>query len=200
MKRLPSDFYIQEDVVSLAKQLLGKKIFTNFNNTLTGGIIVETESYKGKEDRASHAYNNRYTKRTEVMYEEGGIAYVYLCYGIHHLFNVVTYKKGEPHAILIRAIEPTVGIETMLKRRNKKNLTFSLTAGPGALTQALGITKEHNGLSLQSDLLWIEDNPTTILPKNILASSRVGVSYAKEDALFPWRFRIFKNPWTSLSK
>ena len=141
---LPSSFYQKTDVIYLAKKLLGKAIYTNINNELTAGIIVETESYRGVNDKASHAYNNKRTKKNEAMYLEGGNIYVYICYGIHHLLNVVTNKKDIPHAILIRAIEPTIGIDIMLKRRNKKKENYSLTAGPGSLTQALGISILNN--------------------------------------------------------
>jgi DNA-3-methyladenine glycosylase len=194
---LPSSFYQKTDVIYLAKKLLGKAIYTNINNELTAGIIVETESYRGVNDKASHAYNNKRTKKNEAMYLEGGNIYVYICYGIHHLLNVVTNKKDIPHAILIRAIEPTIGIDVMLKRRNKKKENYSLTAGPGSLTQALGISILHNMKSLNDKEIWIEDVNNEIEEYNIIKSPRVGVSYAKEDALLPWRFRIKDNPWTS---
>ena len=194
---LPSSFYQKTDVIYLAKKLLGKAIYTNINNELTAGIIVETESYRGVNDKASHAYNNKRTKKNEAMYLEGGNIYVYICYGIHHLLNVVTNKKDIPHAILIRAIEPTIGIDIMLKRRNKKKENYSLTAGPGSLTQALGISILHNMKSLNDKEIWIEDVNNEIEEYNIIKSPRVGVSYAKEDALLPWRFRIKDNPWTS---
>lgn len=197
MQYLPSSFYQKTDVIYLAKKLLGKAIYTNINNELTAGIIVETESYRGVNDKASHAYNNKRTKKNEAMYLEGGNIYVYICYGIHHLLNVVTNKKDIPHAILIRAIEPTIGIDVMLKRRNKKKENYSLTAGPGSLTQALGISILHNMKSLNDKEIWIEDVNNEIEEYNIIKSPRVGVSYAKEDALLPWRFRIKDNPWTS---
>lgn len=172
---------------------------TSLNGKVTGGMIVETESYAGATDRASHAYGNRLTPRTKPLFEKGGISYVYLCYGMHNLFNVVTNQTGIPHAILIRAIEPVEGVNEMITRR-KKALSPLLTAGPGALCQALGIDRSHNALSLQGPSIWIEDRNIKIPSKNILASSRVGVSYAKEDALLPWRFRIRNNPWTSPAK
>ena len=118
--KLERDFYIRENVVLVAKELLGKVLFTKINGKITAGIISETEAYAGITDRASHAYNNRRTARTEIMFAEGGTAYVYLCYGMHHLFNVVTNKKDIPHAVLIRAIKPIDGIPTILKRRNRK--------------------------------------------------------------------------------
>ncbi len=195
----PLTFYQDEDTVKIAKQLLGNYLFTNIDGNKTGGIIVETECYLGINDKASHAYNNRKTDRTKMMYEIGGTAYVYLCYGMHSLLNVVTNKKDIPHAVLIRAIEPTHGIETMVKRRNKPKLERSLTAGPGALTKALKIGQEHNGLLFNSPLLWIEESSNKILEKDILKSPRVGVEYAKEDAKLPYRFRIRNNNWTSIA-
>lgn len=197
---IPLSFYQKEDVIQIGKELLGKKLVTvDSKNQLTSGIIVETESYKGAEDRACHAYQNRRTPRTEPMFHNGGISYVYLCYGIHYLFNVVTHKIDTPHAVLIRAIEPVDGIDWMLQRRNKKRVDRSLTAGPGALTQALGIDLSFNKKSLLSSEIWIEEG-TFIREENIIATPRVGVSYAKEDALLPYRFRILKNSWTSLAK
>lgn len=200
MSKLPLEFYQEEDVVLLSQHLLGKYLFTCIDNQLTGGIIVETEAYKGPEDEASHAYGMRRTKRTEIMYWDGGHAYVYLCYGIYPLLNVITNKEGIPHAILVRAIEPVEGIETMLIRRKKTKLDYQLTAGPGLLSQALGITLQDNGVLLNGSRIWIEDRGVKIKAKEILATPRVGVSYAREDALLPWRFRIKNNRWTSRAK
>jgi DNA-3-methyladenine glycosylase len=185
--KLTNSFYQQEDVIFLARSLLGKVLCSNIGSKLTSGRIVETEAYAGITDRASHAYGGRNTKRTQTLYEAGGIAYVYLCYGMHALFNVVTHKKGTPHAVLIRAIEPLQGAEIMLQRRGKKNIDPSLCSGPGTLTKALGISTKLNGTSLLGNTLWIEEceMPTTA---EITASPRIGVDYAKEDALLPWRF------------
>lgn len=206
--RLTRAFFEGTDVVNTAKLLLGSVLCTNFSGNLTTGIIVETEAYKAPEDKASHAYNNRRTARTEVMFGEPGIAYVYLCYGIHHLFNVVTGPVGTAHAILIRAIEPLVGIEHMLVRRNMAEKRKRLTAGPGSLSSALGLDKKHSGLSL-TDLdspMWIEHLPKLptedkhLSDNDIIASPRVGVDYSGECASWPWRFRIEGNPWTSPAK
>ncbi len=184
---LPLDFYLHDGVVSLAKDLLGKWLVTNIDGELTGGKIIETEAYRGAEDRASHAFNNRPTKRTEVIFQAGGIAYVYLCYGIHNLFNVVTNIAGIPHAILIRAIDPTIGLETMKKRRQTDK---NLTGGPGTVCQALGIDRSHNGVDLTQSLIWIEDRGTLVLEEKIVTTARIGVDYAKEDATLPWRFLL----------
>ena len=163
-------------------------------------MIVETEAYRGPEDRASHAYGHRRTKRNEVMYLDGGISYAYQCYGIHALFNIVTHKADSPHAVLVRAIEPIYGIDIMLRRRSKEVLDRTVAGGPGALTEALGINLSHNGLPLISSSIWIEDRGIEILPENIVASPRVGVDYAGEDAKLPWRFRIRDSKWTSKAK
>jgi DNA-3-methyladenine glycosylase len=199
MDCLPLSFYQQPDVLAISQQLLGKKLLTCLENELTGGIIVETEAYRAPEDRASHAFGLRRTKRNEAMYQNGGCCYVYLCYGIHILLNIVTNQAEIPHAILIRAIEPTVGIETMLRRRRKHKLDYRLTSGPGAVSQALGITLAHNREPLTGPIIWIEPG-IEIQQDQIIASPRVGVNYAGEDAQLPWRFRVRNNSWTSLPK
>lgn len=198
--KLTQDFFVQEDVVKIGRQLIGKFLFTKIDGMLTGGMIVETESYKGAEDRACHAFGNRRTKRTEVMYQRGGVAYIYLCYGIHSLLNIVTAKENVPHAILIRAIEPFYGIETMLRRRGFSSLKTTLTSGPGSLTVALGIHLGHNGESLLGNRIWIEDQGTIIEDNQIIASPRVGIAYAGKDAKLPWRFRRKNSKWTSPAK
>ena len=190
MSKLPADFYQREDILVISRELLGKVLCTNFHGKLTSGIIIETEAYAGVSDKASHAYGGRRTKRTETMYAKGGSAYVYLCYGIHHLFNIVTNKENIPHAVLIRAIQPRDGIEIMLQRRNKKKIDQSLTAGPGSLTRALGITVKDSGIFLMDNLIWLEDQNINYTNQDILATPRVGVHYAGEDALNPWRFQI----------
>jgi len=202
VERLSAPFYQREDVVQISKDLLGKVLVTQFENIKTAGIIVETEAYRAPDDKASHAYNNRYTDRTKVMYENGGLAYVYLCYGIHHLFNVVTAKKGMAHAVLIRAIEPLEGVETMLKRRNFDQLKPQLTAGPGVMSKALGITTANTAIDLThpSSKIRIEDHEININQKNIIESPRIGVNYAEECSGWNWRFRIQGNKWTSMSK
>ncbi|KAF3361449.1 putative 3-methyladenine DNA glycosylase [Chlamydiales bacterium STE3] len=188
--KIASDYYLNEDTLFMGQDLLGKYLMTSFNNELTGGIIIETESYLGVEDRASHAFNNRRTKRNEVMYAEGGHAYVFRCYGIHALFNVVTSRREIPHAILIRAIKPVIGIETMLKRRKKSKVDSTLSGGPGTLTQALGIDLIHNGLSLSGCDIWLENREIAIEDGAIKSSPRIGIDYAGEDALKPWRFNL----------
>ena len=190
MAKLPADFYQREDVLLISRELLGKVLCTNFHGKLTSGIIVETEAYAGVTDKASHAYGGRRTKRTETMYAKGGSAYVYLCYGIHHLFNIVTNKENIPNAVLIRAIQPQDGIEIMLQRRNKKKVDQSFTAGPGSLTRALGITVKDSGTLLMDNLIWLEDQNINYTNQDILSSPRIGVQYAGKDAQKPWRFQI----------
>ncbi|MFH1005664.1 MAG: DNA-3-methyladenine glycosylase [Bacteroidota bacterium] len=188
--KLEKDFYTREDVVLIAKELLGKYIFTKINEKLTAGIITETEAYAGVKDRACHAYNNLRTKRTEVMYAEGGVAYVYFCYGMHHLFNIVTNKKNIPEAILIRAVKPIEGIKIILRRRKRKFLTDNICSGPGTVTQALGIKTMHTGITLTGNIIWIEDRGIKYNESEIKKNPRIGVNYAGTDALLPYRFGI----------
>ena len=195
--KLKTDFYIRENVSQIAKELLGKTLFTKVNGEVTSGIITEVEAYSGTNDKACHANNGLRTKRTEVMYAKGGCAYVYLCYGIHHLFNVVTNANNTADAVLIRAIEPQQGLEIMQERRGKAKVNKTLTSGPGALSQALGINYNiHYGADLQQDEIWIEDAPV-LADSEIVTSTRIGVDYAEEDALKPWRFYIKDNKWIS---
>ena len=195
--KLPLSFYHSDDVVSISKQLLGKYLFTYIDGAIAGGYIVETEAYNGSIDRASHAFGNRLTPRTKTMFEQGGIAYVYLCYGIHEMFNVVTSVEGQPHAVLIRAINPTEGLDIMQFRRNMTVVKPTITSGPGSVAKAFGISRQVNGISLQSDTLWIEDRGLTFNDKEVAAVPRVGVDYAGEDALLPYRFYVKGNPYVS---
>ena len=195
--KLPVSFYQGDDVVSISRSLLGKYLFTCIDGLISGGYIVETEAYNGAVDRASHAYGNRLTKRTETMFREGGIAYVYLCYGIHEMLNVVTSTEGHAQAILIRAIEPTAGIEAILLRRGMEKIKSNITAGPGSVAKALGIDRKLNGISLQSDELWIEDRGLSFTDDQIAAVPRIGVAYAGQDALLPYRFYVKGNIYVS---
>ena len=189
--KLPSTFFMNSNVVTLAKSLLGKVLITKFKGQLTSGIITETEAYNGEVDRASHAFGGRRTERTEIMYAEGGIAYVYLCYGIHSLFNIVSNKKDVPHAILIRAFYPVEGIATMRKRRNNFKLSVSkLCIGPGTVSQALGIHYSDSGKMITGPEIWLEERNILIPEKAVLKGPRIGVDYAGKDALLPYRFRI----------
>ncbi len=190
MEKLGTGFYRRDDVVAVARDLLGKVLCTSIDGRPTKVVIEETEAYAGIDDRASHAYGGRRTRRTEPIFGEGGVAYVYLCYGIHHLFNVVTATADVPHAVLVRAGAPLEGLATMLERRDKSRADKSLLAGPGSLSRALGIKTEMTGTSLLGRRIWIEDHGLRPAEGAITVGPRVGVDYAGEDALRPYRFRI----------
>jgi DNA-3-methyladenine glycosylase len=197
MEKLSLEFYRRSDVLQIAKDLLGKVLVTKWDNIVTSARIVETEAYAGVMDRASHAYGARRTKRNEIMYAHGGSAYVYLCYGIHHLFNVVTNIHEVPHAILIRAGEPLKGVKEMLKRTGKEKLDTTLTRGPGNFSKALGIDTIHSGMSLLDKKMFIADDGFRYKKKEIVASPRIGVDYAGEHALLLYRFYVKENPFVS---
>jgi DNA-3-methyladenine glycosylase len=196
MKKLPLSFYLRPDVVRISKELLGKVLVTNWNNEYTAGRIVETEAYAGETDKASHASKGR-TKRTEVIFNRGGTAYVYLCYGIHQMFNIVTNKEGIPHAILIRAIEPVAGIDIMLRRTGKTKLDETLTRGPGNVGRAFGFHTSQCGLLLTGNELFIADDGFTLKESQIVSSPRIGVDYAGEHAEWHYRFFIKGNKYVS---
>jgi DNA-3-methyladenine glycosylase len=196
MKKLGSEFYLRNDVTRIAKELLGKVLVTNWNNEYTSGRIVETEAYAGEIDRASHAHRGK-TKRTEVMFGEGGTAYVYLCYGIHQMFNIVTNKEGTPHAILIRAVQPMDGIDIMLKRTKKTKADLTLGRGPGNVGKAFGFHTSQCGLLLNSNELYIADDGFRLTPSMIGTSPRIGVDYAGEHAEWHYRFFVKGNPYVS---
>ncbi|MXV38889.1 DNA-3-methyladenine glycosylase [Flavobacteriaceae bacterium Ap0902] len=200
-KKLPLEFYQREDVTQIAQDLLGKKLCTNIHGAFTAGKIVETEAYHAPEDAASHAYLNRKTKRTMPFYQSGGIAYVYLIYGVYKLFNIITHIEGVPHAVLIRAIEPIDGIDIMLYRRNLNKIQRNLTGGPGLTSMALGIDMTHNGISMTSDVIWIGDAPK-VDEHEVIASPRVGLGKNVIEPYYsiPWRFRLKNNPFTSPAK
>jgi len=192
--KLPESFYIRRNVITIARQLLGKVLVTRIDNQVTSGIIVETEAYSDKE-RGSHAFKGR-TKRNEVMFEQGGKAYIYLCYGVHEMFNVVTNDKDRADAILVRALEPLTGIETMLERVDASS-SARITSGPGKLSKAMGIDRNLNGEKLVGSKIWIEDHGVNLKPSDIIRNVRIGIDYAGQDALLPWRFTIRENKWIS---
>lgn len=186
---LPLSFFQHDDVVEIARQLIGCSLHTLQNGVHSAGIIIETEAYAGVTDRASHAYGGRKTDRTSTMYLQGGHVYVYLCYGMHHLFNIVTADEGIPHAVLIRSLLPTVGVEVMKARRGSRAAFAKLCEGPGNLTKAMGISMWHNSMKLTEDILWLEHDKD--YPQHhILAGPRIGIDYAGTDALLPYRFRL----------
>ncbi len=195
-KKIETSFYRRSDVVQISRELTGKVLCTKIGDEpKTSGIIVETEAYCGRNDKACHANNGLRTERTQVIYQPGGLAYVYLCYGIHHLFNVVTNVKDTADAILVRAIEPLEGLKTMKKRRNADAVSPKLTNGPGKCTQALGIITSMTGTDLTGDTIWIEDRAKHT--GEIVSSPRIGVDYAGEHAKRAWRFSIKSNRWVS---
>jgi DNA-3-methyladenine glycosylase len=197
MKKLPVQFYKGTDVVLIAKQLIGKIIVTNFDGLLTSGRIVETEAYIGLTDRASHSFGGKRTTRNEHMYSEAGSAYVYICYGMHHLFNVVCNAKNTPDAVLIRAIEPLTGIDIMLKRTGKPELDNTLTKGPGNAAKALGISKNNSGADLLKDEIYIGDDEFVITENVLGISRRIGIENSGDAALKPYRFYIKGNRFVS---
>ncbi|MDP1623151.1 MAG: DNA-3-methyladenine glycosylase [Bacteroidales bacterium] len=197
MVHLPRKFYTRPDVVQIARELLGKQLITRMGGVITSGIICETEAYAGATDKASHAFGCRRTERTEIMYDRGGTAYIYLCYGVHSLFNVVTNIEGVPHAVLIRGIIPVEGIETMLQRAGKPEVTKNFGIGPGKVSKILGIHYTYSGLDLVKNpgknnepAIWIEDHGVEIPPSQIISGPRIGVDYAGEDAMLPYRFSL----------
>lgn len=196
MQKLPLSFYLRNDTVTIARQLLGKVLVTDWNGGRTSGRIVETEAYVGHTDKASHASKGR-TERTEVMFGEGGRAYVYLCYGVHQMFNIVTNVAGDPHAVLIRAVEPIEGTELMLQRTAKTKADATLTSGPGRVGRAFGFHTSQCGLDLQSDALYIGDDGYAVPEEDIVAGPRIGVDYAGLDALLPYRFYVKGSPYVS---
>ncbi|MDG5768123.1 DNA-3-methyladenine glycosylase [Balneolales bacterium ANBcel1] len=200
--RVTPDFFQGDDVTAVARQLLGYRLWTATGTATTAGVIVETEAYDGLTDRASHAFGGKKTPRTRIFYSQGGIAYTYLCYGIHTLFNIITGPAGIPHAVLIRAVAPCEGIETILARRGHDRLKRNTAGGPGLVSQALGITREHNGIPVTGENIWLTHPVDGEKPgqDEILATPRVGIGYAGEDARLPWRFRVASSPWTSPAK
>jgi DNA-3-methyladenine glycosylase len=187
--KLPKSYYQDENVVGLAHSFLGKVLVTNISGTITSGIITETEAYAGVGDRASHAWGDRRTDRTAPMYQDGGIAYVYLIYGIYSLFNIVTAPAGRPHAVLVRGIQPLEGTDLMMERRGTKRMK-GLSDGPGKLSIALGIHYADSGEDLSGKRIWIEDRGIAADPSLIRTGPRIGVEYAGEDAGLPYRFLL----------
>jgi DNA-3-methyladenine glycosylase len=200
LNKLTIDFYDRPDVVQIARELIGKVLVTRFDGMITSGRIVETEAYISIADKASHAYGGKRTARNEHMYAAAGTSYVYICYGMHHLFNVVTNKKEIPDAVLIRAVEPLKGIDTMLWRTGKKKLDNTLTKGPGNVGKALGISKQHSGLNLLGNQLFIMKDDFVANAKNIMVSKRIGINGSGDAALLPYRFYLKGSKYVSGTK
>ena len=197
MKKLTIDFYERKNVVLIAQELVGKIICTNTEGKITSGRIVETEAYAGITDKASYAYGGKRTARNEHMYAPAATAYVYICYGIHQMFNIVTNKKEIPDAVLIRAIEPLEGMDTMLARTGKHHPDYTVTKGPGNVGKALGIYKIHSGINLLGDTIYILSDDYILKETQIGSSKRIGVNYAGADALLPYRFYLRGNKYVS---
>lgn len=184
---LPQSFY-QRGTEKVAKELLGKKLVRIYKGKRISGIIIETEAYLGLIDKGCHSYGGKITERLKTMYLNGGYSYVYFIYGMYFCFNVVTRSPAHPEAVLIRALEPAEGVNLMKEFRKQDNIK-NLTTGPGKLAQALMITKEQNGISLDGNQLFIEDSPR-ISPSKIIARPRIGIDYAEEAKDWPLRFYI----------
>jgi DNA-3-methyladenine glycosylase len=196
MRKLKKEFYLNPSATEIAQALLGKVLCTQLDGSFTAGRIVEVEAYSGRDDKACHANNNKRTKRTEIMYHAGGVGYVYLIYGMYHLFNVVSNQQDRADAVLIRALEPMEGIDIMMERMGVSKLT-KITAGPGKLSKAMGITKDLYGADLVGTDIWIADDGIHYNQQQIIKTTRIGVEYAEEDAMKPWRFYIDGNPFVS---
>ncbi|MCR4858786.1 MAG: DNA-3-methyladenine glycosylase [Bacteroidales bacterium] len=190
MIRLQKSYFLGNDVESIARSLLGKYLFTKKEGQLAGGILTEVEAYKGIGDRASHAYGGRRTRRNEMMYQEGGVVYMFLCYGMHSMLNFVTNAEDVPDAILVRGLLPTHGEELMLQRTGKLRGGASLTDGPGKVCKALGLTVADNGVSLDGDTVWLEDRDLSVPDDKVEITPRIGVDYAGEDAKRLYRFYL----------
>ncbi len=197
--KLSKKFYLNADVVTTARKLIGMYLITEIGGIRTGGIITETEAYAGENDKASHAFGGRRTHRTEILFQEGGLAYVYLCYGIHSLFNIVTNKATIPHAVLIRSVFPVEGLSKIRERRNNfKLLPAKLIIGPGNVAQALGIHHSDTGKSLLGNEIWLENRSIKIPESTIIAGPRIGVDYAEDDAFLPYRFSVIHSLFVDL--
>jgi DNA-3-methyladenine glycosylase len=198
---LPLEFYQRPDVLTIARELLGKHVCTRIDGELTTGRIVETEAYRHEGDPSITLHLQRKARQAQALYQPGGHAYLYTVYRVHTLFNLTVNDDAHPDAVLIRAIEPLEGVEIMLRRRGLAKLARNLTAGPGVLSQALGLTPALNGELLTGPQIWLEDASEIIDSENITASSRVGLEYAGEEAVaLPWRFRLKDSKWTSPAK
>lgn len=196
INKLPRKFYTR-DVLTVAKELIGKVLVKKEKNEILAGRIIEVEAYDGKVDRAAHTFIGK-TRRNEVMFREGGYLYVYFSYGVHYCCNVVTGKENHGTAILIRAIEPIQGISTMIKRRFGRELKngkeiYNLTSGPGKVCKAFGINKEHYGIDLTQDKIFLLDAPK-LKSNKIGVSKRIGISKSVD---LPWRFFEKGNPYLS---
>jgi DNA-3-methyladenine glycosylase len=198
--KLERDFYTRADTLAVARELLGKRLVVPADGgRRVSGRIVEVEAYLGAEDRAAHSFGGRRTRRTETMYAVGGTVYVFFVYGMHHQFNVVTGPEGLPHAVLVRAVEPEEGVELMKERRPVRK-ERELTSGPGKLCRALSIDLTFDGEDLKGRRVWVEETGAKFKPDEVASGARIGVAYAGEDALRPWRFWVRGNEYVSRAR
>ncbi len=199
--KIPAAFFQRPDVLTIARELLGKHLYTHIDGVTTAGRIVETEAYRHEGDHSLTLHLQRKRQQAQGLYVPGGHAYIYTVYDRHALFNIACHDAAHPDTVLIRAIEPLVGSEEMLRRRGLEKLDRNLTAGPGVLTQALGITPALSGELVTGPEMWFEDHGETIAVDNVVASARVGLAYAGAEAAgLPWRFRVRDSKWTSPAK
>lgn len=195
--KLPRSFYENRDTLTVAAKLLGKRLVVPTpEGARVSGIIVEVEAYLGPEDKASHAYGRRQTTRNEAMYGPGGTVYIFFIYGMYFQFNVVTNYELTPHAILVRALEPDEGIDLMRRRRGGNKKDRELTSGPGKLCIALGIDRSYNMDDLTGERIWIE-KAKRVTQREIESGPRIGIDYAEEYAMMPWRFWLRDNVFVS---
>ena len=199
--KLPPAFFQRPDPLQIARDLLGKHLYTHIDGIITAGRVVETEAYRHEGDHSLTLHLQRKRQQAQGLYVPGGHAYIYTVYNRHALFNIATHDAAHPDAVLIRAVEPTIGIEAMMLRRGQTQVRRALTAGPGVLSQALGITPALTGQPVTGDVLWFEDHGEVVAPADMVASARVGLAYAGAEAAgLPWRFRVRDSKWTSPAK
>lgn len=199
--KLPAAFFQRPDVLTIARELLGKHLYTHLDGVLTAGRIVETEAYRHEGDHSLTLHLQRKQHQAQGLHVPGGHAYIYTVYNRHALFNIACHDAAHPDAVLIRAIEPLVGLEEMCQRRGLAKVARTLTAGPGVLSQALGITAALSGELVTGPHIWFEDHGETVPAAAVVASARVGLAYAGAEAAgLPWRFRVADSKWTSPAK
>ncbi|UOQ98302.1 DNA-3-methyladenine glycosylase [Hymenobacter sp. 5317J-9] len=199
--KLPATFFQRPNVLAIARDLLGKHLYTNVDGIITAGRVVETEAYRHEGDHSLTLHLQRKRRQAEGLRVPGGRAYIYTVYNRYALFNIATHDAAHPDAVLIRAVEPTVGVAEMLRRRGLAEPKRALTAGPGVMSQALGITPALTGLPVTGEVLWFEDHGEQVAAEQIVASARVGLEYAGPEAAgLSWRFRLRDNAWTSPAK
>ena len=199
MTKLPAAFFQRPDPLQIARELLGMHLYTNIDGVITAGRVVETEAYRHEGDHSLTLHLQRKRQQAQALYVPGGHAYIYTVYNRHALFNIATHDAAHPDTVLIRAIEPLIGIEEMLRRRGLADAKRALTAGPGVLSQALGITPALTGQPVTGPALWFEDHGEAV--GEVVASARVGLAYAGAEAAgLPWRFRLKESKWTSPAK